>query len=94
MQKDKHMLYVNNAIVRCKITAAKLSNTLSDKLIRKVHTLTENNDGFGMNELLGIAAAIVIAAFIIIPGLQGIAEDIMDKLVEWWDNVEDVVFRK
>jgi len=42
--------------------------------------------GFGMNELLGIAAALIIAAFIIIPGLRNIAQSIMTELQEWWTN--------
>lgn len=42
--------------------------------------------GFGMNELLGIAAALIIAAFIIIPGLRSFTGNIMSKLNDWWNN--------
>jgi hypothetical protein len=42
------------------------------------------NGGFGMNELLGIAAALIIAAFIIIPGLRTFAGSVMTKLTDWW----------
>ncbi len=44
-------------------------------------------DGFGLNELLGIAAAIIIAAFIVIPSMRTFAQDIMNGLGDWWDNV-------
>ncbi|NMB98152.1 MAG: hypothetical protein GYA02_16365 [Clostridiaceae bacterium] len=96
----KYMLCVKNAIVRFTITAAELSNNLSNKLhksnklLKRAGILAENKNGFGMNELLGIAAAIVIAAFIVIPGLQGITRNIMNKLSDWWDDIADSVFLK
>lgn len=46
----------------------------------------KKNDGFGMNELLGIAAAIILAAFIIIPELKNFATSVMDKLDTWWSG--------
>lgn len=42
--------------------------------------------GFGMNELLGIAAALIIAGFVIIPGLKGFAEEMLDELTDWWEK--------
>jgi len=42
--------------------------------------------GFGMNELLGIAAALIIAAFVIIPGLREFADSVMDRLQNWWST--------
>ena len=44
-------------------------------------------DGFGLNELLGIAAAIIIAAFIIIPGMRTFAQSLMTGLGNWWNNI-------
>lgn len=43
-------------------------------------------DGFGMNEILGIAATLIIAAFIIIPQLSAFSEKIMGGLSDWWTN--------
>jgi len=43
-----------------------------------------NKMGFGLNEILGIAAGIIIAAIIVIPGLKGFTKDIIEKLNEWW----------
>jgi predicted PurR-regulated permease PerM len=48
--------------------------------------------GFGMNELLGIAAALIIAAFIVIPGLKELANSLIDKLKEWWDTITEEIF--
>ncbi len=45
-----------------------------------------NTGGFGMNELLGIAAALIIAGFIVIPGIRGLAKDMMEELSGWWDD--------
>lgn len=47
--------------------------------------LRNDNRGFGMNELLGIAAALIIAAFVIIPSLRTFANSIMTGLDNWWD---------
>ena len=55
------------------------------KLILKLGRFYSRKEGFGMNELLGIAAALIIAAFIIIPGLRGFASSVMLKLTSWWD---------
>ena len=43
----------------------------------------KRRDGFGMNELLGIAAALILAAFIIIPNLQTFARSVMSGLQSW-----------
>ena len=42
--------------------------------------------GFGMNELLGIAAALIIAGFVIIPGLKGFASWMISEMTEWWEK--------
>lgn len=44
--------------------------------------------GFGLNEVLGIAAGIIIAALIVIPGLKGFARDIIEKLNNWWEEAQ------
>jgi len=55
----------------------------------------KSNSGFGMNELLGIAAALIIAAFIIIPQLKEFAIAVMGDLDIWWrDEITDTIFPK
>lgn len=46
--------------------------------------MLKRRDGFGMNELLGIAAALILAAFVIIPGLKLFAGSVMKGLNDWW----------
>jgi len=49
--------------------------------------------GFGMNELLGIAAALIIAAFIVIPGMRNFADTMMAGLNNWWeDTIMNTIF--
>lgn len=55
--------------------------------------LVKRKDGFGMNEFLGIACALVIAALIIIPGLKTFSSLIMEQLEEWWTGIRTKIFQ-
>ena len=57
-----------------------------------VINFSTNKAGFGMNEILGIAAGIIIAALIIVPGLKSLAGSIMNKLINWWSTMESGFF--
>jgi hypothetical protein len=48
--------------------------------------------GFGLNEVIGIAAGIIIAVVVVIPGLQGFAGDILENLTDWWNDMASTVF--
>jgi len=41
---------------------------------------------FGMSAIIGIAIGLIIAAFILIPGLQTFATTIMSDMELWWTN--------
>lgn len=58
----------------------KLVKLLKEKLVVR-------QGGFGLNELLGIAAALIIAGFIIIPQMQTFAQSLMEGLANWWKDV-------
>ena len=60
--------------------------------LSKFAAFFRRSDGFGINELIGIAAAVILAAFIIIPRLTAFGKAIMDSMDEWWDNMEEKVF--
>jgi len=61
------------------------------KMLRK--WIIAKKEGFGMNELLGIAAALIIAAFIIIPSMRTFAQNLMSGLTNWWnDSIKSVIF--
>lgn len=48
--------------------------------------------GFGLNELLGIAAGIIVAGLIFIPRLKDFATAIMTSLSTWWGNIQNNIF--
>ena len=62
------------------------------KLISCKHAKFLNRKGFGLNEVIGIAAGIIIAVVVVIPGLQGFAGDILDNLTSWWNEMASNVF--
>ncbi|HHW49115.1 MAG TPA: hypothetical protein GXX14_10955 [Clostridiaceae bacterium] len=55
--------------------------------------LLNREEGFGMNELLGVAAALILAAFIVIPGLKELARSVMDMLESWWGKIVNEAFQ-
>ncbi len=48
---------------------------------------------FGLNEVIGIAAGIIIAAAIVIPGLRTFAQGLITKLNTWWTTMANDVFQ-
>lgn len=48
--------------------------------------------GFGLNEVIGIAAGVIVAALVVIPGLQTFAADVIDRLGVWWGGMADTLF--
>lgn len=45
--------------------------------------------GFGLYEVIGIAAVLIVAAFVVIPGFRNFAQSIMDRMDSW---VSDSIF--
>jgi hypothetical protein len=74
------MLVINSKRQKNKDTTAKRKN-----ILRKTAFL-RGCGGFGMNELLGIAAALILAAFVVIPGLRNFAGDVIEGLTGWWEG--------
>lgn len=46
----------------------------------------QNNDGIGKDEVIGIALALIVAAFIIFPGVRSFATTLMSNLDSWYEN--------
>jgi hypothetical protein len=60
---------------------------IKTKIKTKLYSaVIKNNKGFGLSEFLGIAVALIIAAFVIIPRLQEFATKIMNDMDYWWKN--------
>ncbi len=55
--------------------------------------LWQRRSGFGLNEVIGIAAALMIAAVVVVPGLRAFATDTMAELTLWWETVSTGIFQ-
>lgn len=51
-----------------------------------------SRSGFGLNEVIGIAAGIIIAVVIVIPGLQVFAANVLAQLTSWWNGMAADIF--
>ncbi len=67
-------------------------NRISMRLRNRLPGLLLARSGFGINEVIGIAAGIIIAAVVVIPGLQVFARDVLKNLTSWWNDMATQVF--
>lgn len=51
----------------------------------KAFLLSERGE-FGMSAIIGVAIGLIVAAFILIPGIQAFATQIMTDMQNWWSN--------
>ena len=51
---------------------------------RWFETLKSEKGEFGMSSIIGIAIGLIVAAFILIPGIQTFATKIMSDMQVWW----------
>lgn len=51
-----------------------------------------NKRGFGVSEIIGVGTILIIAAVIVIPGLQRIATTLMETTEEWIDGKFGSIF--
>lgn len=56
---------------------------------REIH---RRRRGFGLNEVIGIAAGIIIAVVVVIPGLQTFAGSVLSQLTNWWNSMAAGIF--
>ena len=52
----------------------------------------KGNKGFGINEIIGIAAGVIIAVLIVMPGLRSFAGSVMSELSNWWSGIAGSLF--
>lgn len=56
------------------------------KLFNSSKEILKNNDGWGKDEVIAIAAALVIAGFVMIPKLKELASSIVSAADSWFTN--------
>ncbi|MEA4888787.1 MAG: hypothetical protein VB070_04925 [Clostridiaceae bacterium] len=83
-KKDTSLLWEKILTIRLSRITMRFRNRLPGFLLAR--------SGFGINEVIGIAAGIIIAAVVVIPGLQVFARDVLKNLTSWWNDMATQVF--
>lgn len=56
------------------------------KVLKKAAGYLRNDAGFGLYEVIGIVAVLLVAAFVVIPGFRNFSEGIMADMKLWFTN--------
>lgn len=59
---------------------------LQKKYYRALVALKSEKGEFGISSVIGIAIGLIVAAFILIPGIQTFASKIISDMQLWWTN--------
>ena len=55
--------------------------------------LQEKRGELGIGTIVSIAVAIIVAGFVLIPGLRGFAESVLTSMTTWWnDTIKSGIF--
>lgn len=65
-----------------KVIKTTLSNSLSDK-----------RGQFAVDMIIGVVVSIILAAFIVMPSMETLFEDMVTAVASWWGNLELSLFR-
>jgi hypothetical protein len=59
-----------------------------------MYVILNNKRGeLGISTIVSVALAIIIAGFVLIPGLRGFAEAVMESMNTWWtETVKSGIF--
>lgn len=73
---------------------AKRQDSGSPAMCRRQQSLRPlpNKHGFGLNEVIGIAAGVIIAVLVVVPGLRIFATEMLDNLQDWWTTMSGILF--
>ncbi len=64
-----------------------------DYLLKKKIMICSKKGELGIGTIIGIAIAIIIAGFVLIPGLRAFAQTVLDSMNEWWNtSVKAIIF--
>lgn len=55
--------------------------------------LCEKKGELGIGTIISVAIAIIVAGFVLIPGMRGFAQLVMDSMNTWWENtIQSMIF--
>ena len=58
-----------------------------------VMKLSNKRGELGIGTIVSIAIAIIVAGFVLVPGLRGFAESVMSSMTNWWnDTIRSGIF--
>lgn len=61
--------------------------------LQGVKAMLMKKEGFGMYEILGIAAVLIVASFVLIPGFKNFAKSLIEALSKWFeDTIQSQLF--
>jgi cell division protein FtsW (lipid II flippase) len=53
----------------------------------RITSVMNNEKGeFGVGSVLSIAVALIVSAFVLVPGMRNFADLIIDGMTAWWGN--------
>jgi uncharacterized Tic20 family protein len=55
--------------------------------------LGDERGQFAIDMVIGVVVSVVIAAFVVMPSMEGLFEGMIDSLGDWWTNIKDTVFQ-
>ncbi len=64
----------------------RVCKNLQDRIYGAMATLKSEAGEFGISSVIGIAIGLIVAAFILIPGIQTFASKIISDMQLWWTN--------
>ncbi len=69
-----------------------MSKILKLEIIRQrlKYMLLDKAGEFGVGSILSIAVALIVSAFVLVPGMRGFAKHIIDGMNNWWVNTISV----
>jgi hypothetical protein len=56
-------------------------------------SLADEHGQFAIDMVIGVVVSIILAAFIVMPSMEGLFESMVTSLVTWWGNLETTLFR-
>lgn len=61
---------------------------------KKIRRFLQDESGeFGLNTVIGVAIGLIVAAFVVLPGIRSFADLVMDHMSLWWEtSVHGTIF--
>lgn len=61
--------------------------------VRGKQVLKDSCGEFGVGSILSIAVALIVSAFVLVPGMKGFADTVIKAMGTWWTGtIKDKVF--